>query len=210
MLVKFCKSEATDPRDNIYALLGISTDARDTDLLKANYEKDLQDVIFDTTAFLLNFNELDPPIRRFFSWTLPEFFRNLNVLANEVLKCAMNIGHEALVKLLIVRDDVDVNIETSSQTPLSWAAERGHVAVVKLLLETGKVDMDLKDDISGRTPLSWAAAGGHEAVVKLLLEPGKVDMDSKDGSGRTPLSWGAERGHEAVVKWLKEAQHPLS
>ncbi|KAH7232861.1 heterokaryon incompatibility protein-domain-containing protein, partial [Fusarium tricinctum] len=52
LLVKFCKSEATDPRDNIYALLGISSDACDTNLLKANYEKNLQDIIFDTTSFL--------------------------------------------------------------------------------------------------------------------------------------------------------------
>jgi len=29
--------------------------------------------------------------------------------------------------------------------PLSWAAERGHEAVVKLLLKTGKVDVNLKD-----------------------------------------------------------------
>jgi hypothetical protein len=41
MLVKFRKSEATDPRDSIYALLGISSDACDTDFLKPNYEKDL-------------------------------------------------------------------------------------------------------------------------------------------------------------------------
>jgi len=37
LLVKFCKSEATDQRDSIYALLGISSDACDTDFLKANY-----------------------------------------------------------------------------------------------------------------------------------------------------------------------------
>jgi ankyrin repeat protein len=51
--------------------------------------------------------------------------------------------------------------------PLSWAAQRGHEAVVKLLLATGEVDVESKDN-DGRTPLSWAAQRGHEAVVKLL------------------------------------------
>lgn len=83
MLVKFCKSEATDPRDNIYALLGISSDAYDTDLLKAKYEKNIQDVIFDTTLFLLGLN--NSPICRFFNWTLPEFLGHLMYLPMKYL-----------------------------------------------------------------------------------------------------------------------------
>jgi hypothetical protein len=69
MLAKFRGSGATGSRDNIYALLGISSDACITDLLKANYEKNLQDFIFDTFSFLLNFNQLDSPIYRFFDCT---------------------------------------------------------------------------------------------------------------------------------------------
>ncbi|KAI9766762.1 MAG: hypothetical protein M1839_004766 [Geoglossum umbratile] len=79
--------------------------------------------------------------------------------------------------------------------------ENGHEAVVKLLLETGKVDVDSKDK-GGRTPLSWAARNGHQAVVKLLLDMDRVDPDSKDSYGQTPLSWAASKGHEAVVKLL--------
>ncbi|KAF2230381.1 purine and uridine phosphorylase [Viridothelium virens] len=43
-----------------------------------------------------------------------------------------------------------------SQTPLFWAASGGHEAVVKLLVASEKVDVDLKDnnkDNNGRTPL---------------------------------------------------------
>ena len=46
-----------------------------------------------------------------------------------------------------------------------------------LLLETGKVNVDWKDQ-NGWTPLSWATEGGHKAVVELLLKAGaKVDYE---------------------------------
>ena len=57
----------------------------------------------------------------------------------------------------------------------------------KLLLGTGKVEADSKDDPS-RMLMSYAADKGHEAVFKLLLEMGKVEVDSKNNSDRTPLS----------------------
>jgi hypothetical protein len=50
MLVKFCNSEATEPQDNIYALLDISSDACDTDLLKANYERIFK-MLFSTPLY---------------------------------------------------------------------------------------------------------------------------------------------------------------
>lgn len=83
------------------------------------------------------------------------------------------------------------------------AASCGHQAVVELLLETGKINIDSKDE-DGRTPLWKAASKGHEPVVKLLLESGKVDVDSGDKYGHTPLWCAASEGHEAIVKLLLE------
>jgi hypothetical protein len=53
LLVKFGKSDASDPRDNIYALLGLSSDACDSELLRAEYSKPVPVVIINTTLFLL-------------------------------------------------------------------------------------------------------------------------------------------------------------
>jgi hypothetical protein len=75
--------------------------------------------------------------------------------------------------------------DVHGQTPLSWAAWRGHEAVVKVLIEEGAAVDSV--DKNGRTPLSWAAEYGHEAVVKVLIAKGAV-VDSVDTEyGQTPL-----------------------
>ncbi|KAI9770975.1 MAG: hypothetical protein M1840_002679 [Geoglossum simile] len=112
---------------------------------------------------------------------------------------------EEMTALLKNRYDPDSK-DGGGRTPLWCAAAHGHEAVVKLLLDSGKVDVDVKDEDCGRTPLWCAAARGHEAVVKLLLDSGKVDVDVKnERKGRTPLWYAAAHGHEAVVKLLLDS-----
>ncbi|KAH7114026.1 hypothetical protein EDB81DRAFT_597857, partial [Dactylonectria macrodidyma] len=60
--------------------------------------------------------------------------------------------------------------------PLSHAATERHESIIKLLLDSGKVNIDSRDN-HGRTPLFRAAAWGHEAMVRLLLDSGKVDIE---------------------------------
>jgi len=89
----------------------------------------------------------------------------------------------------------------NGRTPLSYAAEDGHEAVVLLLVEQEDVKADSKG-VNGRTPLSYAAEVGHEAVVRLLAERDDVEADSKAIDGATPLWYAAVGGHEAVAKLL--------
>ncbi|RYP69685.1 hypothetical protein DL771_005964 [Monosporascus sp. 5C6A] len=126
--------------------------------------------------------------------------------------------------------EVDL-VDRSGRTPLSYAAWRGHVKVVELLLRTGEVNVNRRDDIKA-TPLYYAICGDHQAVADLLegagvdsaairttvlfsaakkgqksvveqlLITGKVDVDSKDNNGRTPLWYAAGSGYEATVKLL--------
>ncbi|KAK3399186.1 heterokaryon incompatibility protein-domain-containing protein, partial [Sordaria brevicollis] len=53
LLVKFRTSKATDDRDRIYALLGISSDACTSSTLLPNYGKSIGDVVRNTIQFLL-------------------------------------------------------------------------------------------------------------------------------------------------------------
>jgi Ankyrin repeats (3 copies) len=89
---------------------------------------------------------------------------------------------EAMIALLKNGHNPDSK-DTDGQTPLLWAAKRGHEAVVKLLVERDDVAADSRDNYFVRTPLSWAAKRGHEAVVKLLVERDDVAADSRDDSG---------------------------
>ncbi|TLD10694.1 hypothetical protein PgNI_05313 [Pyricularia grisea] len=98
--------------------------------------------------------------------------------------------------------DLDVKDDKWGQTPLSFAAEKGHQNIVQQLFDTSKVDPDSTNK-TGLTPLSFAAWNGHQTVVQKLLGTGKVNPDEKDDKwGQTPLSFAAERGHQNVVQQL--------
>jgi ankyrin repeat protein len=86
------------------------------------------------------------------------------------------------------------------RTPLYRAAENGHEAIVKLLVEKG-ADAIAKDNYY-RMPLHWAAGNGHDAAVKLLLKKG-ADGNAKTYYSLTPLQRAAENGHRAVVESLR-------
>lgn len=87
----------------------------------------------------------------------------------------------------------------NGSTPLHCAAWEGHIAVVKLLLESG-ADVNARDKF-GKTALHDAAFKGHGDVVKLLLEWG-ADINSKCEIGSTPLHMAATSGESDIVKLL--------
>lgn len=86
-------------------------------------------------------------------------------------------------------------------TLLSWAAHKTDEGIVKLLLDTGMIDVNIKDT-NGETALSWAAEYEHEGLVRLLLNTSKVDINVKNDLNETPLSKAATKGHERIVRLL--------
>ena len=87
-------------------------------------------------------------------------------------------------------------------TPLSIAAQFGHLQEVLALIEAG-ADINVCNHI-GWTPIYMAAGNGHDGVVKALIAAG-VDIDKTDDIGWTPLLTATEHGHETTVQILIEA-----
>ena len=75
-------------------------------------------------------------------------------------------------------------LDSDKCTPLHYAAEGGHTASAKLLLERKAAINALNKWKS--TPLHWAACRGHISTGKLLLLY-KADRNLKNLDGRTPL-----------------------
>ena len=75
------------------------------------------------------------------------------------------LSHEAVVRLLVKRDNVDINARDNyGWIPLSVAAKKGQETVVRLLVERADFDFNIKNG-NRRTPLSVAAKKGTEAFV---------------------------------------------
>ncbi|XP_062613364.1 uncharacterized protein LOC134275141, partial [Saccostrea cucullata] len=83
---------------------------------------------------------------------------------------------------------------------LTVACERGHLSVVKELVEVG-ADVNPQGDYN--KPLTVACEGGHTNLVKELIEAG-ADINPK-GNYDTPLIAACEGGYMSVVKELIEA-----
>lgn len=80
-------------------------------------------------------------------------------------------GDLAKVRALLDQG-TDVNAKSEyGATALSFASDKGHTEVVKLLLERG-ADPNVEDTFYGSTPLVWAVYNGRVEVVKLLVAAG--------------------------------------
>ncbi|XP_055092132.1 ankyrin repeat domain-containing protein 29 isoform X2 [Symphalangus syndactylus] len=90
------------------------------------------------------------------------------------------------------------------ETPLAnaafWAARRGNLALLKLLLNSGRVDVDCRDS-HGTTLLMVAAYAGHiDCVRELVLQGADINLQREDGG--SALLAASQYGHMQVVETL--------
>ncbi|HKQ60577.1 MAG TPA: ankyrin repeat domain-containing protein [Candidatus Polarisedimenticolaceae bacterium] len=112
-------------------------------------------------------------------------------------------------------------------TALAFASDKGHLAIVKLLIERG-ADVNHEDSFYHSTPMTWAAYNGHGDVVAVLLAHGAtqgvdavmtaIERDKPEvaraalASGKVPkerlspaLAAARQQGRTAIVALLEQA-----
>lgn len=116
---------------------------------------------------------------------------------NEKLAEACKTGNLALVQQMLA-DGADLD-PPARNTPVFYAAQGGHIDMLKwLLAQGGKVD-----GLNGKnsTPLMAAAEQGRLEAVKILLLAG-ADPARKNNDGMTARGYAANREKKNVVAWL--------
>ncbi|KPM36223.1 hypothetical protein AK830_g10354 [Neonectria ditissima] len=153
-------------------------------------------------SFLDNHNKLASPNQALFRstrWSFQHQFRPVHLTA---MHTAAYFGLGDIVVSLLQQNHNPDTRDICGRTPLWFAAENGHVIVVKILLQTSGVEPQSKDSEFGKSPLYVAAEGGHYEVVQLLLAKQGVDPMSRDTRRSTPLAQASAGGYNAVVELL--------
>jgi ankyrin repeat protein len=98
-------------------------------------------------------------------------------------------------------DNLEGSQDDNGYSPLFYAAEKGHIEIVKYLVELG-VSIDAAGYATQKSPLGIAVYNGDIEIVKYLVEKG-ADINAGDRLGNRALDIARKRKHSEVIGYLE-------
>ncbi|XP_007027135.2 PREDICTED: ankyrin repeat-containing protein At3g12360 [Theobroma cacao] len=135
----------------------------------------------------------------------------VNQLGETAMFTAAEKGHlDVVMELLQYTTKEGISLKNRSGfDPLHIAANQGHEAIVRVLLDH---DPGLSKTVgqANATPLVSAATKGHTAVVNELLSKDPSLLEISKSNGKNPLHFAARQGHVDIVKALLDKDPQLA
>ena len=129
------------------------------------------------------------------------------ILAARTATIENDIKMAEITTILLDNNQNPVVQDGLRMTPLMWAAKKGAIEVLKVLLgtERGKATIELKDE-EGNTALILATMGSdtdkrHLAVAKTLLQ-NKARPNIMNNEGKTALSYATQADNRGMIHLL--------
>ena len=171
-----------------------------TALVEAGARGDALDEDWHTPLHLAARGGHASAIKPLVEWGKPDFGDSEETLLN----LAVQSGHLAAVEALLETGfGTHCGFGLEGPTPLHWAARRGDVAMIKVLLGAG-ADVCIQDE-QGETPLHWAASAGQaEAINELVAAGAFVGAKNRDDMA-TPMHLAARARQVIAVEALLAA-----
>lgn len=217
LLLKFGRSKASDPRDIIYALLGLSGDAHSSEALRPDYQIDLQEAIQHCVAYFLRKGNIIPPqvpVQSLPKWDIDTFLDSLPSLPVHVFCWATDFAQDSLLYGLLMTHKANRNLQNINEClnyagphgpPITVAMKKANVSLMKLLFEYPNMDIRTEDS-DGKAPLFVAVEREDLVGLRGLLGHRQCEVDQRDSCGNTPLLVAVKGGTSTFVELL--LQHP--
>lgn len=152
LLQKFGRSKASDRRDIIYALLGLSGDAHSSEFLRPSYQISLEETIQQSVAyFMVQTHDLPKcaPVHALPKWGIDEFLESLVDLSFNVFRWAVHHAQDALLYNLFIsqREKQDGQL---IQLYMNYSAEHAYYISQDLSLNPRGQNPDLRQQFKER------------------------------------------------------------